>query len=379
MRKIIVCTILTVLLGISPVFSKGQSDSVDSEKEKDVVLDISDRIVENTDLSITIIDDMGHEVKIPKPVKTIIMLDGKSAHIIRALHAEDMVIGHGSSMTLHKEIFPVITKTVSVGGLHNLDYEKIVELHPDLIIVSYLFTENIDEYLSPIIPVIRLVFDDNDDVTILGSILDKKMEATEYTNWIDSHMNKIKSRISKLSEEEIPDVFMFYGGESGMSPPPPYGTYGRDNLLGNKSIEETGGLSITRDLQGEWVTVDSEWLIEQDPDIVVREYYYNGQDDKSIMNYDAKIENGIVDMMDALINSPVIKTMNASKENNIHMIYGYFVQEYWFLGHCYLAKWFHPELFEDMNPQQMHQEFLTKFLRSDYDLNERGVFSYPPE
>ena len=42
-----------------------------------------------------------------------------------------------------------------------------------------------------------------------------------------------------------------------------------------------------------------------------------------------------------------------------------------------MAKWFHPELFEDLDPQAIHQEFLTEFQRLDYDLDERGVFVYP--
>jgi iron complex transport system substrate-binding protein len=47
------------------------------------------------------------------------------------------------------------------------------------------------------------------------------------------------------------------------------------------------------------------------------------------------------------------------------------------IGIAYLAKWFHPELFEDLNPQAIHQEYLTEFQGLDYGLNEHGVFVYP--
>ena len=44
---------------------------------------------------------------------------------------------------------------------------------------------------------------------------------------------------------------------------------------------------------------------------------------------------------------------------------------------AYWAKWFHPELFADMDPQAIHQEYLTRFMRIDYDLSKHGVFAYP--
>jgi iron complex transport system substrate-binding protein len=47
------------------------------------------------------------------------------------------------------------------------------------------------------------------------------------------------------------------------------------------------------------------------------------------------------------------------------------------VGVAYWAKWFHPELFSDLDPQAIHQEYLTDFMRIDYDLSEHGVFVYP--
>ena len=46
-------------------------------------------------------------------------------------------------------------------------------------------------------------------------------------------------------------------------------------------------------------------------------------------------------------------------------------------GMAYMAKWFHPELFEDFDPQAIFQEYLTDFIRIDYDLSEHGVLAYP--
>jgi iron complex transport system substrate-binding protein len=43
----------------------------------------------------------------------------------------------------------------------------------------------------------------------------------------------------------------------------------------------------------------------------------------------------------------------------------------------YMAKIFHPELFAELDPVATHQEYLTRFMRIDFNLDESGVFFYP--
>jgi hypothetical protein len=38
----------------------------------------------------------------------------------------------------------------------------------------------------------------------------------------------------------------------------------------------------------------------------------------------------------------------------------------------------HEMWLEDLDPQAIHQEYLTRFQGLDYDLGEQGVFVYPP-
>lgn len=42
-----------------------------------------------------------------------------------------------------------------------------------------------------------------------------------------------------------------------------------------------------------------------------------------------------------------------------------------------MAKWFHPDLFKDLDPQEIHEEYLTKFQGLNYDLDKQDVFVYP--
>jgi hypothetical protein len=47
------------------------------------------------------------------------------------------------------------------------------------------------------------------------------------------------------------------------------------------------------------------------------------------------------------------------------------------LGAVYMAKILYPDLFTDLNPQAIHQEYITHFLRLNYNLDTNGVFLYP--
>ena len=48
------------------------------------------------------------------------------------------------------------------------------------------------------------------------------------------------------------------------------------------------------------------------------------------------------------------------------------------IGVAYTAKWLHPDLFEDLDPQAVHQEYIDRFQGIDFDVKEHGVFVYPP-
>ena len=45
------------------------------------------------------------------------------------------------------------------------------------------------------------------------------------------------------------------------------------------------------------------------------------------------------------------------------------------IGTVYLAKLVQPNLFQDLDPRELHQEYLTRFLGLDFDIYKQGLFS----
>jgi iron complex transport system substrate-binding protein len=250
-------------------------------------------------------------------------------------------------------------------------------MNPDLFIVLADSKAQVDENIGSLgIPVVQLDFGTNKDILILGALLGKKKEAEEYVSWIEEITNNIEDKIQNLTLEDTPSVFLYYGGSYGMAPPPPYGSYGKDNFLGNKMIKMAGGRSITSLTPGEWINVDPEWIIEQNPDVLIREYYNVSGTDNPELGYNANSNSKAKDMVERITLMPAFETSNAVQEKDVHMIYGNIISNSWFLGLPYIAKWLHPDIFYDLDPNEIYQEFITKFMRVYFDLSQQGVLVY---
>ena len=279
MKKIQICfvVLLVFLLAESFIFAAGQQENTNDKS--DSILNESqnngpDWLVENTEDHITIIDSYKNQVTIKKPVKKIVA-DGMGSVFaaLRSIDAEESIIAGNSYVKKNKVFFPEFSKLpIFSVGPQAIDNEMLIQLNPDFIITSPFLLPQLSDAVRSEIPLVQLSFYSFEAYSILGALLDKEAEANEFIEWIKSYTDIIDQRISDLPKEEYQPVFIYYGGEYGMSAPPPYGT------LGNKSnrndiINRAGGRSITCNLEGDWITVDPEWVIEQNPPLIVRECY----------------------------------------------------------------------------------------------------------
>jgi iron complex transport system substrate-binding protein len=323
-------------------------------------------IILGRESKLTLVDSSDRIVTVNKPVERLLLASPEgTGGVIKALGADDRVIAIPEHIKDMTTFFPEISKLPSVGTLNHPDYEKIIEFDPDLVIDYYLSPGDFEEKLEPEITVACLncgpPLTYTQDVKKLGYILGKKDRADEYIDWYESYLDTIAGRVEGLTDDDKPRVFDFYGGEWGMSEGPPYGTFGKENFWVPPLIEMAGGINIAGGLPGDWIIVDPEWVIGENPDVIIREIYtmISGP----IVGYDADDPSEVIAMREDIMNQPAFELTDAVKEGDVYLCYGDIIQCYWFIGLPYMAKWFHPELFEDLDPQAVHQEFLTEFQR----------------
>ena len=209
-----------------------------------------------TSESFTITDYNGDEVSFTKPADSVIVLGAEAQlSIVKAIHGEDKIVGVNESVKELTDILPIMSQLPSIGSSNAVNYEQILELAPDVVIVPYHYdVATIKEKLEPDIQVVVLNIGGPSefvhDVQAIGAIFDREKEAEEFLNWYHGFLDPIVAKTSVLADDEKVKVFGYYGGEMGMSEDPPYGTYGKANFWVNPSLEMAGGISISKDLDG---------------------------------------------------------------------------------------------------------------------------------
>ncbi|MCK4732557.1 MAG: ABC transporter substrate-binding protein, partial [Methanophagales archaeon] len=306
------------------------------------------------------------------PIKRIIALDDAEGEPLRVLGAEDLVVGVGSSLVTHDIILPEMSKLPNIGSLWggSINYEKLLSLKPDLFMGSAAWPlEETEEKLESY--GIQVFLDScttrAKDIIKVGYLVGKKDKAEEFYDFREGFLNEIKARTEGLSEDEKPRVYIEAMGRSYYTSCP--AAWNKHDQM----CTIAGGINIAHDLVGEktFVNVDPEWVIAQNPDIIVKEASGGGYgiDDTTEMKA----------IRDEIMNRPELANINAVKGGNVYVVAGDLARsgQQGFMMAVYMAKWFHPDLFEDLDPKATHQEYIDRFLRIDYNLNEHGVFVYP--
>ena len=324
---------------------------------------------------LTFMDVTGEAETIRKPVNRIITGWTDSTETMRALHAEGKIVGIDPWTQRQQIFYPEISKLPAVSHPFTPDYEAVMGLQPDAILpwVGRAYSTEQKEELEQKLPgvsVICLAFGFvsgetfKENVDKFGYIIDRRDEACEFIDFYDGTINRITEQTGDLSDDEKPRVYMESYREGST-----YGAYRYTDLF-----DITGGTNIAAGLQG--YEVEPEWVIEQNPNIIV--IRKGGYGDYSGYEHDNPSE--LISVREEMLNRPELANVGAVKNGQVYAIdAGHLTGgPGHFMSAVYFAKWFHPGLFDDLDPDAIHQEYIDGFQRIDFNVCEQGVFVYPP-
>lgn len=380
----------------STVFADANKDGAINEADVEQVK----ALLNGTASYVWILDGNGDPVRVRLPVKRIGVEYLSNAELMRILGVEDRVVAVDfAPYQLRNFYFPErANEIVNLGNMHRPDYEFVLSLNLDaLFTFSYDIAEKREKLPGVDVVFLGLYWPDVVDVNksrfiqgVLkaGYILGKPERAREYVNWLLTLIDLIKNRTSTLNESEKPKVLMTALREYLRDPQQrTMRTYTRIDPLSQMCLL-AGGRPIAEELP-EWtgtsyfVTVDVEWVIEKNPEFIfihtVR-YPYGGGVLSPAYGYDVKEVSELNSTLMSILSRPLLSGVSAVVNGRVYIIAGDFRNNAMggVLGAVYLAKLLHPELFRDLNPKLVHQEYITRWLRLNYDLNENGTFLYPP-
>jgi len=83
---------------------------------------------------------------------------------------------------------------------------------------------------------------------------------------------------------------------------------------------------------------------------------------------------------DEIIALPGFENVAAVQNDNVYiMSNGFAFAPHYPAALATMAKWLYPETFADLNPEEIHQEYIDTFFGIDFDVSEQGVFEYPQQ
>jgi iron complex transport system substrate-binding protein len=417
MKKIISCVLVmvllafTVLLAITPAAAQQAGipcDDGDNELTKDELVDaiLPYMLEEGGALTLdevgdaayvyaywdgepkTVIDTRERSVTIYRPIERIICPYSGNIETLRSLKAKDIIVGIGS--VSEPVFFPEFDETPLIGSMWDPDVEAILNLHPDAVILHSMSTGGWGAALEAAHAVLEsagvtvLRFNTNqadiylEEVEKLGDLLDKQEEAEALVSFYNGIVDSIEETAAGIPPEDKPTVYF----ESSS----PYSLSGAHSY-----IEETGGENIFPDMDG---TIDKEEVAKRNPDIILKGIWgASGAGGRFTLAGGYELDAGdtasLEEVWDEIMDRDELQNVTAVKKGRVYVMTSRVLCFMpgsgcrHFLQRAYQAKWFsyqkHPELFKDLDPKALHQEYLTRFQGLDIDLDRKGVFVYPEE
>ena len=337
-------------------------------------------IILGRESKLTLVDSADRIVTVNKPVERIVIGVPATGEIMKILGAEDKVVGRCDY--LNEILFPEMCELPITSSMaYDMYYEEIFELEPDIYLTGYWpwpdqFQQVVDT-LEPDITVVALTpFELHtlvENIRKMRYVLNTEEKGEEFITWYEGVINDIEEKTAGLPEEDKPTVFLKWPWYT----PEQLCTLTDKFPMGKYQIGIPGGINIAADLPGEIVPdVDTEWLVEQNPDVVLVNIW--NAHHPGAFGYEVDDDSIAEVAREEIMAMDVFASGKAVEEGRVYLYENEFGNTPRFVvGVAYLAKWFHPELFSDLDPKAIHQEYLTDFLRIDYDLDEQGVFAYP--
>ncbi len=341
--------------------------------------------------TVTLTDIAGRQVQVETPVQRVILGEGRQAFFTAVLETEDpfaRVVGwrddlreaDPDSYAAYLEQFPEIGAIPTFGGFKEgtFDIEQAVSLDPDVMILNLEAKAATDEAgyeekLAAVgIPIVYVDFREKPfentmkSMELIGQLYGREDRAAEFNAFFTAEMDKVRAVIAAQAGLARPLVFVEraggYSEDCCMS-------FGSENF--GRMVEEAGGTNMAAPfIPGTFGTVNAEQIVASDPEVVVvtggnwQAYVPGGAWVGVAPGADLAVAK---DKLAGLMQRPAFAGTRAVESGRVHAIWHQFYNNpYSFVAVQQLAKWLHPELFADLDPEATLKQLHSRFLPVDY-------------
>lgn len=310
-----------------------------------------------TPQELTITDSSGANVTVRIPVHRVVSLNAATAELLVNIGATDQIVGVADFMIAenHPGMRARLSNATSVGALSTPDVETILKLRPDVLMAYTNKPQNYDQIVAANITLIQMsCYKPEDlaaDARTLGALTGHETEAERYAVFTERYLALIRERTANISEHERPRGYMEYVNDYTAHGP----GSGADRLL-----TFVHAINIGQNLPGQNVLVSKEWILEQDPDVII----------KSV----APMKGNFSRVRNDIISRPGFSKLTAVQNGRVYiMTTGLVTTPRSVVGLLFVAKTLYPDRFSDINPEEVLEEYKREFGTGD---DETDIF-YP--
>ena len=340
--------------------------------------------------TVTVKDIAGRDVQVKVPVSRMLLGEGRQLYLVASLDREkplerivawrnDLIEADPATYKQYLERFPELARLPTFKGNEGslIDIESAIVKKPDVVLLNLEAkqanedAQYIEKLASLDIPVLYIDFRhhplQNTDPTIrlLGKIMGREAQAEEVIAFRKEAMARVEDVLAKAKPTR-PKVFIEriggYSEDCCLS-------FGAENF--GKYVDLAGGHNIGSDfLPSTFGQLSPEQVVVSNPDHVIvtsadwQAYVPGGRWVPVGPNADlgdARKRLEWFTMRDAYAGT------TAQAKRNFHAIWHQFYNSpYEFVAVQWIAKWLHPDLFADLDPDETFAEYHRRFLPIAY-------------
>lgn len=215
--------------------------------------------VENEATTTEFVDSYNRTIEVPTSPKRVVSTSPSITEIMFALGSGDLLVGRTDYCLYPKEA----EKIESIGGISNLNNEKVLSLNPDLVISGSMIPKKSALQLEQMnVPIVCIVENENfeglyDNISNVGKLIGKNKEADS----LNAKLQKDMETLAIENNENKPTLYYVVGfGKAGN-----FTANGKSYI--NDIIELAGAENIAKDTE-DW-TYSLEELMNNDPNYIL--------------------------------------------------------------------------------------------------------------
>ncbi|WP_106477180.1 ABC transporter substrate-binding protein [Phytohalomonas tamaricis] len=323
---------------------------------------------------VTVRDVEGNEVVLDKPAAHIVLAEGRQLMALSLLSDDPVsfLAGWGSDLkrskalyALYQQRFPELDNVKVVGdgpGPHGISAETVLSLNPDAVVLSRSQTppEQSAELLAQLkaagIPVVYIDFatdplhDTVPSLRALGQLIGADDRAERYIAFYEAASSEIQHKVEEAGDKlKKPDVMIeaHAGGMNDCCYSPGQGSFESFiNVLHASSI----GADVLKKKSGK---LDPQYILMRDPDVYIATGGSYLEGTGGLVLGPGYSEQRARASLEKVMQRSLIAELSAVTDGKVHGLFHHLINTpYNILVLEVMAKWLHPDLFKEVDPQQ---------------------------